>query len=75
MLSEPDERGGVLWAGLISQDNSLTRDKSWQNVNVSVNGLDTLKRNGFIVVSDLEELLANVSVTAAVPLPEQPGRR
>ena len=57
----------VLWAGLISQDNSLTRDKSWQNVNVSVNGLDTLKRNGFIVVSDLEELLANVSVTAAVP--------
>ena len=57
----------VLWAGLISQDNSLTRDKTWQNVNVSINGADTLKRNGFIVVSDLDEMLSNVSVTAAVP--------
>ena len=28
----------VLWAGLISQDESLTRDKTWQNVNVSVTG-------------------------------------
>ncbi len=57
----------VLWAGLISQDNSLTREKTWQNVNVSINGSDTLKRNGYIVVSDLSEILSNVSVTAAVP--------
>ena len=57
----------VLWAGLISQDNSLTREKTWQNVNVSINGADTLKRNGYIVVSNLNEKLASVSVTAAIP--------
>ena len=57
----------VLWAGLISQDETLTRDKSWQNVNVTVSGADTMKRNGYIVVSDLDEMLSNVSVTAAVP--------
>ena len=57
----------VLWTGLISQDESLTRDKTWQNVNVSVTGSDTMKRNNYIVVSNLEELLSNVSVTAAVP--------
>ena len=57
----------VLWAGLISQDSSLTRDRTWQNVNISVNGAETLRRNGFIVVSDLDEMLSNVSVTAAVP--------
>ena len=49
----------VLWAGLISQDESLTREKTWQNVNVSVTGEDTLKRHGYIIVNDL--------VTAAVP--------
>ena len=57
----------VLWAGLISQDETLTRDKTWQNVNISVSGEDSLKRSGFIVVSDMEELLSGVSVTAAVP--------
>ena len=30
----------VLWAGLISQDDSLTRDKTWQNVKVTVTGSD-----------------------------------
>ena len=57
----------VLWAGLISQDNSLTRDKTWQNVNVSVINADTMKRNSYIIVSDLDALLSNVSVTAAIP--------
>ena len=57
----------VLWAGLISQDESLTRDKTWQNVNISVSGEDSMKRSGYIVVSNLEELLSGVSVTAAVP--------
>ena len=32
----------VLWAGLISQDDSLTREKTWQNVNVSITGSDTI---------------------------------
>ena len=57
----------VLWAGLISQDDSLTRDKTWQNVNITVSGEDAMKRNGFIVVSDLSEALSGVTVTAAVP--------
>ena len=57
----------ILWAGLISQDESLTRDKTFQSVNVNVSGTDTMKRNGYIVVSDLDSLLNDVSVTAAVP--------
>lgn len=57
----------VLWAGLISQDESLTREKTFQNVNVIVTGADTLKNNGYIVVSDLNEILDDVSIVAAVP--------
>lgn len=57
----------ILWAGLISQDESLTRDKTFQNVAVTVTGTETLKSNGLIVVSDLDEKLEGVSITAAVP--------
>ena len=57
----------ILWAGLISQDENVTRDKSFQNVSVSVTGAETLKSNSLIVVSDLDELLDGVSITAAVP--------
>lgn len=57
----------ILWAGLVSQDESLTRDKSFQEINVSVTGAETMRNNGYIVVSDLEELLKDVSITAAVP--------
>lgn len=57
----------VLWAGLISQDESITRDKTFQNVTVSLTGTETLKSNGYIVVSNLEEMLKDVTVTAAVP--------
>jgi len=57
----------LLWAGLISQDETLTRDKTFQNVNVTVTGADTLRNNGYIVVSDLNETLHDVSIVAAVP--------
>lgn len=57
----------VLWAGLISQDENVTRDKTFQNVSVSVTGTDTMRSNSYIVVSDLEEVLNDVSITAAVP--------
>ncbi len=57
----------VLWAGLISQDENVTRDKTFQNVNVSVTGTEIMKNNGYIVVSDLDEALDDVSVVAAVP--------
>jgi YbbR domain-containing protein len=57
----------VLWAGLISQDKSLTRDKTFQNVAVSVTGAESMKNNGYIVVSDMDEVLKDVTVTVAVP--------
>jgi len=57
----------VLWAGLISQDESLTRDKTFTDVNVNVTGTDTMKRNGYVVVSNLDQLLDDVSIVAAVP--------
>lgn len=55
----------LLWAGLISQDDSLTRDKVFQNVKVSVTGQEALKGNGYIVTSDLDNIY--VDFTAAVP--------
>ena len=57
----------VLWAGLISQDKSLTRDKVFSNVSVNVTGSDTMKRNGYIVVSDLNSMLEGVTAVSAVP--------
>jgi YbbR domain-containing protein len=57
----------ILWAGLVSQDETLTRDKTFQNVNVSVIGTETLRNNGLIVISDLNEKLNDVSMVAAVP--------
>ena len=57
----------VLWSGLVSQDASITRDKTFQNVNVNVLGMDTLMRNGYIVVSDLNEILSDITAVAAVP--------
>ena len=57
----------ILWAGLISQDATLTREKTFQDVNVNITGIDTMKRNGYIVTSDLNTLLDEVSVVAAVP--------
>ena len=57
----------ILWAGLITQDPTLTREKVFTDVSVTVSGTDTIKRNGFIVTSDLDELLSDVTVRAAVP--------
>ena len=57
----------LLWAGLISQDDSITREKTFNDVNVNITGSDTMKRNAYIVTSDLNRLLSNVTMTAAVP--------
>ena len=54
-----------LWAGLISQDESITRDKTFQDVRVTVQGTEIMKNNGYIVVTDLGGLTADF--TAAVP--------
>ena len=44
-----------LWAGLITQDPTLTRERVFGDVKVSVTGSDTLRRNGMIVLSGLED--------------------
>ena len=57
----------ALWAGLITQDPTLTREKMFADVAVTVNGEDTLKRYGFIVLEDLDEVLSGVDVRVNVP--------
>ncbi len=57
----------ILWAGLISQDETLTREKTFSNVPVNIIGTDTMKRNSFIVLSDLTDLLGNVNAVAEIP--------
>lgn len=57
----------LLWTGLIMQDPTLTRERNFFDVNVSVIGEDTLKREGFIVLNDLSALLDDVMIRANVP--------
>lgn len=57
----------LLWAGLITQDPNLTRERTFTDVNVTVSGSETLHRNGFIVTSDLEEVLGDVTLRVAIP--------
>ena len=57
----------LLWAGLITQDPNLTRERTFSDVNVTVSGSETLHRNGFIVTSDLEEVLGDVTLRVAIP--------
>ncbi|MBR6668079.1 MAG: hypothetical protein IKL25_06930 [Clostridia bacterium] len=57
----------ALWAGLITQDPTLTREKQFDNVDVNVIGADTLRRNGFIVLEDMDVVMGDVSVRTEVP--------
>lgn len=45
-----------LWSGLITSDENLTREKIFTDVPVKAQNADTLRRNGFIVVSGLDNL-------------------
>ncbi|MGI6690212.1 MAG: YbbR-like domain-containing protein [Christensenellales bacterium] len=56
----------VLWGGIISQDSTLIREKTFDNVEVSAINSDVLLRNGLIVVSGLETL-PQVRMKADVP--------
>ena len=44
-----------LWAGLITQDPNLTRERRFTNVPITLTGEDILRRNGLIVLTGLEE--------------------
>lgn len=46
----------LLWGGLITQDDSLTREKTFSEVTINVTNADTLRRNGYIVVDGLDDL-------------------
>lgn len=57
----------ALWAGLITQDPTLTREKQFTDVSVTISGADTLKRYGYIVLEDLDDVLDNVTLRVSVP--------
>lgn len=55
-----------LWGGLISQDNTLLREKVFSDVKVTVANATVLQQNGYIVVSGLENL-EPVQIKVQVP--------
>ena len=57
----------ALWAGLITQDPTLTREKQFTDVTVSVTGAETLKRNGFVVLEDIGTAFDDFTVRVNVP--------
>lgn len=57
----------ALWAGLITQDPTLLREKSFNHVSVNIIGTETLKRNGYIVLENLDNVLNDVTVRVNVP--------
>ena len=57
-----------LWAGLISQDRTLTRERLFTDVPLSVTGAEALRRNsGLIVLSGLESENLQARLRVRVP--------
>lgn len=56
----------VLWGGLISQDATLTREKTFTDVAITIPAQDALERIGLIVVEGLENL-PSIQMRATVP--------
>ena len=56
----------LLWGSQISQDPNLTREKSFNDVTINRMGEDSLLRNGFIIVSGLNEP-GSIQMRANVP--------
>ena len=56
----------VLWEGLITQNDSLVREKVFNNVSVNIVNAATLQRNGLIVVDGLDDL-GDVRIRVDVP--------
>lgn len=57
----------ALWAGLITQDPTLTRERVFTDVPVTITGSDTLRRSGLIVTSDLSTIKDSVVLRVDVP--------
>ncbi|HSK68271.1 MAG TPA: CdaR family protein [Candidatus Limnocylindria bacterium] len=56
----------IIWGGLMSQDASLTREKVFADVPLTITGLDTLQRSGLVVVDGLGDIKP-LRVRAEVP--------
>lgn len=56
----------LLWGSQISQDPNLTREKTFTDVSINRIGEDGLLRNGFIIVSGLDDA-GSIQMRAAVP--------
>lgn len=56
----------LAWGALVASDGTLTRQKVFSNVPVSVTGESTLKSRGYIVMDDLNELISGVRLTVEV---------
>lgn len=54
------------WSALVASDGTLTREKVFQNVAVSVTGESSLKSRGYIVMDDITELVPGVRMTVEV---------
>ena len=56
----------LTWSALVASDGTLTREKVFQNVAVSVTGEATLKSRGYIVMDDIAQLVPGVKMTVEV---------
>ncbi len=56
-----------LWAGLITQDPTLTRERVFVDVPVTMMGADTLLRNGMVVVTDWDQEPLSARLSVDVP--------
>lgn len=46
----------TIWGALISEDATLTREKTFQDVTISITGAEALQRSGLIVTKGLDDL-------------------
>lgn len=56
----------TIWGALISEDASLTREKTFHDVPVSITGVEALQRSGLVVVEGLDNLQP-IRMRAEVP--------
>lgn len=56
----------TIWGGLISEDATLVREKTFSDVMITVSGAEQLQRNGLIVISGLEAIKP-IRIKAEVP--------
>ena len=56
----------LFWGTLVASDGTLTREKTFQSVGVSVTGEAALQSRGFIVMDDITELVPTVKMTVEI---------